>query len=78
MLERIRAVEENIDALKMTTSIQADKIKQLENWLCSLEDAKEKHERDKRAKNIVIQGLPIQNKTKEDTREGVIKDLLQS
>ena len=62
----------------MTTSIQADKITQLqpENRLCRLEDAKEKHERDKRAKNIVIgRGLPIQNKTKEDTWKSDTKDI---
>ena len=44
----------------------------------SLEDTKRKQGRDKRAKNVVIQGLLIQNKTKEDTWECVTKDLPQS
>ena len=57
MLDLIRAVEEYIEALKVTTSIQADRITQLEKGFCSLEDAKENHDRDKRAKNIVIQGF---------------------
>ena len=73
---RLEKAEHEIEALKAEHTIQAEKIARLQEKVTAFEAAHESQERQKRAQNIIVEGLPVENKTPEDTFDCVVKELL--
>ena len=67
-----------IQALKNQNSEQADKILELETKMAAIADVRENEERQKRAVNVIVEGLPIESKSQQDTFDCVVNDLLVS
>ena len=66
LTSRLEKAENQIEALKIHNVEQAEKILKLEEKMVVFEDAQEREEREKRICNLVVEGLPVENKTQED------------
>ena len=62
---RLEKAELAVDTLTTKTQQQADQIAALEKRLGALEDSEEQNEQRRRALNLVVEGLDVENKTKE-------------
>lgn len=64
---RLEKAELAVDTLTTKTQQQADQIAALEKRLAALEDSEEQNEQRRRALNLVVEGLNVENKTKEES-----------
>ena len=64
---RLERAELAVDTLTISTQQLADQIVALEKRLAALEDSEEQNEQRRRALNLVVEGLNVENNTKEES-----------